>query len=125
MKIKVDSFNIGSDGARISPDCKITFSDWIYLTLDFSANKSPENIIGTCNNVWKGKDGIYADIEKFEHLDYLNTDELYPTIGGIIQKSNQKENYREITKFKLNEVSLCSSKNVDPAIKSIKDQLKS
>jgi hypothetical protein len=148
MKLKVESFNIGSDGSQISPDCKIEFAKDILVTLNFSSN--PSDMIGEVKNVYKNPDGIYADIHLFPpnnynyYTDLLDEDGLlipkeedvinkeleslylgsYPAIGGRVTKWSKRDVNKTIDRFELNRVSFCSSRNSDHSIQSIGEQLK-
>lgn len=85
-------------------------------TLPVNLNFDRTNLIGTANNIRVDNNVLIADMEISNTAVLMRT---YPAISGIIRE--QEGNV--IKAFDLTSVSLCGTKNVDPSIKSLEEQL--
>ena len=104
---------VDSQGDIINLD-GLKHDETVLLTKDFDA----VNPLGRCK-VFKEHGLLKAEAEIPE--EYLNS---HPAIGFQVLKSHKNEHGgMTVTEAKLFTVSLCSSQNTDPSIKSIAEQI--
>lgn len=93
-----------------------------FIAINHKEQYDPNSIIGEvtqidCEEIIKGDIKIYEHSMERYSQDVIES--LTPSIcGKILEKDGDK-----ITKFEILSVGLCSSKNVDENVKSIKEQL--
>ncbi len=110
------------NGSKISENCEIQGDvDKLFVEKDFMATSDPNYIIGELTHCNK-KLPMVTDMNIYK-IDDKILKFFTPAIGGKIIKSHDEGDVRVIDEFELTSVSLNSSPNADPSIKSIGEQI--
>lgn len=122
MKIKVLALKndfVDGNGDIMPSDANVEFSERILLTKNFST--MTENILGEAKLTRQDNDFYIEDVKIFDDAARQTIIEanLYPAIGGMIKKREGDK----VTDFTIEQVCFSVGPNVDPDIKSVKEQL--